>query len=160
MCVCKIFRKREGGVVRYSFSSSIQGGLADVVFTLENKEVVPVHRSIIVARSSTLRQMLQDIKIKSKRLIGPPALVKEVLKFLYCAMPPANLESIATKLLPVAHQYGVIDFRALCERALRRILTVENLVDILVLAEVNDCHGLITFCLPFYKANALRSRFR
>ena len=38
--------------------------------------------------------MLQDAQVKSKRLIGPPALVKEVLKFLYCGMPPENLESI------------------------------------------------------------------
>ena len=98
--------------------------------------------------------MLQDPQVKSKRLIGPPALVKEVLKFFYCGMPPENLESIAMELLPVAHQYGVTELRALCERALRRILTVENLVDILVLAEVNDCQGLITFCLPFFKANS------
>ena len=109
------------------------------------------------ATPGALRQVfMKDTDGTVATIRGPPSLVKEVIKFLYSGMPPENLESIAMELLPVAHMYGVVELRALCDRALRCNLTVDNLVDILILSEVNNCPGLFTFCLPLYKANASR----
>ena len=111
----------------------------------------------MLATPGGLRQLLvKNAAVKVNAIRGPPSLVKEVVKFLYSGMPPENLESIAMELLPVAHMYGVVELRALCDRALRCNLTVDNLVDILILSEINNCPGLFTFCLPLYKANASR----
>ena len=79
-----------------------------------------------------------------------------MIKFFYCGLPPEDLESFAMDLLPVSRQFRAYGLRNMCDHALRRILTVENLVDILVLSEENFCPDLFTFCLPLYKATASR----
>ena len=144
------------GSTVHCVSALEQGGFADVVLTLENDEKVPVHRSILLARSGVFREWLMDPSVKEKRISGPPALVKEVIKYFYSGMPPEDLESIAMELLPVAYQYVAGKLRQMCVHALRRILTMDNLVDILILSETNECPELFSFCLPFYKANAKR----
>ena len=74
-------------------------------------------------------------------------------------MPPENIESIAMELLPLAKRYEAHSLGVMCELALRRILSVENVVDILILTEVHgepkNHIGLFEYCLPLYKANAL-----
>jgi len=135
-----------------------EGGYADVLVELENGESVPVHRSFLFARSSYFRSLLAETGTVSKKIpvTGAPALVKEVIRFFYCGLPPENLESLAMDLLPVAMQFRAYELREMCDHALRRILTVENLVDILVLSEENSCPGLFAFCLPLCRASASR----
>merc|ERR1712142_959280 len=133
-----------------------EGGYADVLLELENGESVPVHRSLVIARSSYFRSLLAETGIVSKKIPGTPALVKEVIRFFYCGLPPENLESLAMDLLPVARQFYAYELRNMCDYALRRTLTVENLVDILVLSEENCCPRLFAFCLPLYRASASR----
>ena len=135
---------------------SWQGGYADVLLELENGESVPVHRSLLIARSSHFRSLLAGAETVSKKVPGAPALVKEVIRFFYCGLPPENLESLAMDLLPVARQFYAYELRNMCDYALRRTLTVENLVDVLVLSEENCCPGLFAFCLPLYRASASR----
>ena len=123
---------------------------------LENGESVPVHRSLLIARSSYFFYWLAETEIVSEKILGAPALVKEVIKFFYCGLPPENLESLAMDLLPLADRFEAYELLDMCDHALRRILTVENLVDILILSEEHFCERLFTFCLPLFKATAPR----
>ena len=86
---------------------------------LENGESVPVHRSLLIARSSYFRSLLAETEIVSKKIFGAPALVKEVIRFFYCGLPPENLESLAMDLLPVARQFRAYKLRNMCDYALR-----------------------------------------
>ena len=128
--------------------------------TFENGESIQAHRCVLRARSPPLKAALQSHDVKSYKLDGPPAVLKELIRFWYSNMPPENIESIAMELLPLTQRYEAYSLGVMCDLALRRILSVENLVDILILSEIYAGPvlkegGLFKYCLPLYKANAL-----
>lgn len=132
-----------------------QSSCTDITLILEDGGRVGAHRCILLALDPPLSLNMQNRSRKRFELAGNPAAVRECIKFWYSCSPPENLESIAFELLPVAKKYGGPELFRMCDMALRRILSVENVVDILILNEVHNVPGLFHYCLPVYKANAL-----
>ena len=127
-----------------------------MILTLEDGGTVAAHRCILCARSHrSLKEALESPSIKSYQLDGNPALVRELIKFWYSGMPPEDIESIALELFPVAHKYEESELVQMCALACRRILSEENVVDILIISDVYKPRGLFKYCVPFYKANVL-----
>lgn len=133
-----------------------QSSCTDITLTLEDGKSIQAHRCILRARSPFLRSALASLLVNDYKLDGSPVVVKELVKFLYSGAAPENLESIAIELLPLAKKYRIDDLFLMCERALRRILSLDNLVDILILSQVYDLPLLFKYCLPFYQANSMR----
>ena len=128
---------------------------SDVTIHLEDGSGVQAHKCILRVRCPPLVSALESHSVKSYQLDGNPRLVKALIKYLYSGMPPANLEFIAMELLPVAERFQVADLVRLCILSLRRILSAETVVDILIQSQVYDAEDLFDYCLPVYKANAL-----
>ena len=122
---------------------------------MENEEAVHAHRSILCARSEYFREKFAGEYV-DLNLPGPPALVREVLRFFYSGLHPENLESLATELLPVAALYKANGLKELCVLITRRCLTVENLVDALISSFDGKSQELFDYCLPLFKANVSR----
>ena len=147
-------------VVRFRASCEIllfipfwQNDCADVTLRFEGEEILRVHKPILRARSKVFKLVLgNESELKAKHRFAH----REFFKFLYSGEPPENLETIALELLPVASKYGVDELKTLCDHAIRRILSADNVVDILSLAEANGCPDLCLYCLPVFKANASR----
>ena len=117
---------------------------SDVVFCVQGIEF-PAHRAILSARSPVLKAMLQhDMKEKlTNRVDVPdvePELFKTFLLFIYTGRIQGDLQQLAEQLVPVADKYQVRDLKNNCEKVLIRNLTVENVVDLLLLA---DFHSVI-----------------
>ena len=127
---------------------------ADLILTLEDGESIHAHRCILHIRSPVLKSALQSHDVKSYKLDGPPALLKELIKFWYSGISPENLDSIAVRLLPLAAKYETSGLVEMCLSTISRILSVFNVVDILILSEELDIPWLFQYSLPLYKANA------
>ena len=82
-----------------------------------------------------------------------PLIFKELLKFMYSGLTPENLDDIAIKLLPLADKYLLSELKQLCVTAIRRVLSVENITEVLQIADDHDCPDLFKYCVPFFKAN-------
>ena len=128
---------------------------SDVTIHFEGCSRVQAHKCILRVRCPPLDAALESHSVKSYQLDGNPQHVKALIKYLYSGMPPANLEFIAMELLPVAERFQVADLVRLCILSLRRILSAETVVDILIQSQVYDAEDLFDYCLPVYKANAL-----
>ena len=82
-----------------------------------------------------------------------PLIFKEALKFMYSGLTPENLDDIAVQLLPLADKYLLDELKQLCDSAIRRILSVDNIAEVLRVADDHDCPDLFKYCVPFFKAN-------
>ena len=134
---------------------------ADVVFLVgqRDKEKINAHKSILSARSTYFRSLFEpsanwkENQCNEIELDEDPPVFKEVLKFLYCGLPPENFDQIAIELLPVADKYILDELKELCDLAIRRILSPENVVNVLQIANKHNCFDLFVYCLPLFKAN-------
>ena len=82
-----------------------------------------------------------------------PEMVKEVIKFLYSGMLPDNIDAIAMDLLPLADRFGVDGLKEMRVAAIIWTLSVENVIDALMLAEYHSCDDLMEACIPLFKEN-------
>ncbi|KAF0900523.1 hypothetical protein E2562_032119 [Oryza meyeriana var. granulata] len=139
---------------------------ADVTFKVQ-EETFYAHRMILAARSPVFKAELYGA-MKEKdadHVIAitdvQPAVFKALLHFIYTdAMPPdlagdnddnSNTDRVdmARHLLVAADRYAVERLRVICERVLRRSLSVETVIDTMAMADQHSCHELKESCLEF-----------
>ena len=112
---------------------------------------------ILCARSEYFRDVFATSGDLTRHHVpGTAVLVRKVLDFFYSGLAPGNLESVAVTLLPLASLFKADGLKELCVCAIRRSVTVENLVDVLVCSDASQCQELFDYCLPLFKANASR----
>ena len=83
--------------------------------------------------ATTNRMVIEDIDATS---------FKAVLKFLYCGRLPEDLQTSAKNYLPVAEKYDIRELKEACEIALIKTLTIRNVVEIMIMADVFRCNVL------------------
>ena len=107
-----------------------------------NGKVFSCHQSILAARSSVFRAMLQAEmrEAQTKRIDiqdSRPEIVGEMLRFIYTGdISDENLTVMATDLLRVADMYELDFLRKMCEANLCSSLKVENSIEYLVLGDM------------------------
>jgi len=157
--VCKfpIMNKRDvtlnGDMVRLYENAEA----TDVTFRV-GKEQIKAHKAVLMARSSYFDSMFgSGMEETQTNLVevkdADPDTFKELIKFLYSGLLPENIDAIGMGLLPIADRYGVKELQEMCEVAIRRNLSVENLIESLILAETHHCEDLMQSCLPLFKKN-------
>lgn len=133
------------------------GKRADFTFIV-GKEKIKAHKAILTARSNHFANMFDsgmrecaenEVEIHD----AEPLEFKEFLKFLYSGSSPKNLPEIATSLMPLADRYGAIELKDMCVEAIRCSLSNENVVDVLLLADLHDSPDLMKFGISWFKAN-------
>ena len=107
-----------------------------------NGKVFSCHQSILAARSSVLRAMLQAEmrEAQTKRIViqdSTPEIVGEILRFIYTGdISDEKLSEMVTDLLRVADMYELDFLRKMCEANLCSTLKVENSIELLVLGDM------------------------
>ena len=129
---------------------------ADVTLLVGN-EKIKAHKGHLIARSTYFRSLFgsgwTESLTNEVQLDEDPLIFKAALKFMYSGLTPENLEDVAIKLLPLADKYLLDELKQLCDSAIRRILSVENIAEVLRVADDHDCPDLFKYCVPFFKAN-------
>jgi len=130
---------------------------ADVNFIV-GTETIKAHKLILVARSTYFQNMFRSgmEESRSNKVQVPnasPDIVKEMLKFIYSGAAPKNILDIGTQLLPLADQYGLDELKKMCESAVGSRISVDNVIEVLLLADLHNCPKLTKRCIPLFKAN-------
>ncbi|XP_063089624.1 speckle-type POZ protein-like [Cavia porcellus] len=111
------------------------------------------HKAILAARSPVFMALLEHEKQGSKKnrveiSDMDPEVFKEMIYFMYTGKAP-NLGIMATELLEAASRFGLERLKLMCENHLCSNLSVENAVEILILADLHSAPQLKTRTLDF-----------
>ncbi|NXC16959.1 SPOPL protein, partial [Corythaeola cristata] len=116
------------------------------------------HKSVLAARSPVFNAMFEHEMEESKKNRVEindvdPEVFKEMMRFIYTGKAP-NLEKMADNLLAAADKYALERLKVMCEEALCSNLSVENVADILILADLHSAEQLKAQAIDFI--NVLR----
>jgi len=78
-----------------------------------------------------------------------PEVMAELLRFIYTGKTAANLDNMAADLLAAADKYALERLKVMCEEALCNGLTVENVCDVLILADLHSAEQLKAQAIEF-----------
>ena len=121
-------------------------------------EQLHCHKVVLIARSSFFRGLFQSGMRESQTNSvamddASPAIYRNLLQFLYSGRLPSNMTEIAFDLLPLADKYALDELKAACEDIVRSLLTVDNVIQTIILADLHHCPDLFRFCLSLFKEN-------
>ena len=102
------------------------------------------HKAILAARSQVFQAMFShDMEEKKNCRVEvkdvEPDVMAELLRFIYTGKTAANL---AADLLAAADKYALERLKVMCEEALCNGLTVENVCDVLKIADLHSAEQL------------------
>ncbi|XP_047336657.1 BTB/POZ and TAZ domain-containing protein 4-like [Impatiens glandulifera] len=136
---------------------------ADVSIQTDNDGLILAHASVLGMSSPVLKAMLKNTKPNDRRhhrsisIRGVPhEAVRVFVRFLYSSwQEPSEIKENALPLLVLSHKYAVPELKRVCERQLEigRMLTMENVIDILQLALLCDAPRLSLICHRFVAQN-------
>ncbi|KAL4636259.1 speckle-type POZ protein-like A isoform X1, partial [Arapaima gigas] len=111
------------------------------------------HKSILAARSPVFNAMFEHEMEESKKnrvdiSDVDPDVFKEMMGFIYTGKAP-NLDKMADNLLAAADKYALERLKVMCEEALCSSLSVENVADILILADLHSAEQLKAQAIDF-----------
>ncbi|NXG52197.1 SPOPL protein, partial [Psilopogon haemacephalus] len=120
------------------------------------------HKSVLAARSPVFNAMFEHEMEESKKNRVEiddvdPEVFKEMMRFIYTGKAP-NLESMADNLLAAADKYALERLKVMCEEALCSNLSVENVADILILADLHSAEQLKAQAIDFINRQVLLMR--
>ncbi|XP_060232927.1 speckle-type POZ protein-like [Meriones unguiculatus] len=116
------------------------------------------HKAILAARSPVFRAMFEhEMEERQKNRVEihnmKPEVFKEMMAFIYTGKVP-NLHTMAAGVLAAADKYGLEHLKVLCEDALCRDLSVENVAHALFLADLHSAEQLKMQALDFISEHA------
>ncbi|XP_053117462.1 speckle-type POZ protein-like isoform X2 [Hemicordylus capensis] len=116
------------------------------------------HKSILAARSPVFNAMFEHEMEESKKNRVEindvdPEVFKEMMRFIYTGKAP-NLDKMADNLLAAADKYALERLKIMCEEALCSNLSVENVADILILADLHSAEQLKAQAIDFINSQA------
>lgn len=111
------------------------------------------HKSILAARSPVFNAMFEHEMEESKKNRVEindvdPEVFKEMMRFIYTGKAP-NLGKMANSLLAAADKYALERLKGMCEEFLCSNLSVENVADTLVLADLHSAEQLKAHAIDF-----------
>uniref|UniRef100_A0A087XT90 Speckle type BTB/POZ protein like a n=1 Tax=Poecilia formosa TaxID=48698 RepID=A0A087XT90_POEFO len=112
------------------------------------------HKSILAAaRSPVFNAMFEHEMEESKKnrvdiSDVDPDVFREMMGFIYTGKAP-NLEKMADNLLAAADKYALERLKVMCEEALCNSLSVENVADTLILADLHSAEQLKAQAIDF-----------
>uniref|UniRef100_A0A667Z2V9 Speckle type BTB/POZ protein like a n=1 Tax=Myripristis murdjan TaxID=586833 RepID=A0A667Z2V9_9TELE len=108
---------------------------------------------ISISRSPVFNAMFEHEMEESKKnrvdiSDVDPDVFKEMMGFIYTGKAP-NLEKMADNLLAAADKYALERLKVMCEEALCNSLSVENVADTLILADLHSAEQLKAQAIDF-----------
>ncbi|KAK0179587.1 hypothetical protein PV327_005325 [Microctonus hyperodae] len=129
-----------------------------------SNEEIPVHASVIAARSDVLADMIVPVVMENngemnyRYVLELPELsrdiTEELLRYIYSDHVD-NLDTLVSQLLSAAERYRLQGLKELCERNLIETLTPENVASLLLIADEFSCDALKRASLAYCEENAM-----
>ncbi|KAK2161622.1 hypothetical protein LSH36_113g04013 [Paralvinella palmiformis] len=116
------------------------------------------HKAMLAARSPVFNAMFEH-EMEEKKLGRVEILdvdhevMEEMLRFIYTGEAP-NLDKMADDLLAAADKYDLERLKVMCEEALCSSLVVDNVSEVLVLADLHSAQQLKTHAIDFINSHA------
>lgn len=138
-------------------SLSLNKEICDVTLHVQDKEY-KAHKAILIARSTVFAAMfLHDTSEKKSGNINipdcDPESFKEFLEFLYCGKLEEISSYSALHLYKTSDKYDIQELKTFCSEFLMKNLTVENLCEIVILADKYDDTKLLSAAQCFFNKN-------
>ncbi|XP_017464240.1 PREDICTED: speckle-type POZ protein-like, partial [Rhagoletis zephyria] len=133
------------------------GELSDFTIVVGTTEI-PVHKCVLSAHSPFFKAMFSHDCTKEaqeKKVIIPDVSIdamKDFLQFIYTGVKPQN-GSLSPELLTLADKYQVGDLKYLCADYLSSVLTIDNVANVYLVADLHNASGLKDNCLAFMASN-------
>uniref|UniRef100_A0A0D9X9Y2 BTB domain-containing protein n=1 Tax=Leersia perrieri TaxID=77586 RepID=A0A0D9X9Y2_9ORYZ len=142
---------------------------ADVSFMVDG-ETFPAHRAVLAARSPVFKAELFGSMVESKMSCITlhdiePETFRSLLQFIYTDELPEDCtelegssstttarDELFKKLLAAADRYDLSRLKLMCEQKLSETVSVDNVLPMLVFAEMHNCPDLKRRCLDFVLA--------
>ncbi|XP_033624541.1 speckle-type POZ protein-like [Asterias rubens] len=129
---------------------------SDVTLCVTGKEFL-AHKAILAARSPVFNAMFEhEMEEKKHGRVEitdvEPEVMNEILRFIYTGKAP-NLEKMADELLAAADKYALERLKVMCEDALCSNLVIENVADVLVLADLHSADQLKAVAIDFINSS-------
>ncbi|XP_014673489.1 PREDICTED: protein roadkill-like isoform X2 [Priapulus caudatus] len=129
---------------------------SDVTLCVGGREV-QAHKAILSARSAVFAAKLYGMETCNKisRIdIGDMEhdVLIEIIIYIYTSKSP-NLKKMPSKLLAAADKYALERLKIMCEEALCSNLNIDNVADVLILADQHRAVQLKGQCIDFIKSH-------
>ncbi|XP_057318999.1 speckle-type POZ protein B-like [Microplitis mediator] len=129
---------------------------SDVVLIVGNKKI-KAHKSILIARSPILaamftHEMYENLNNEATITDVDPDIIEKMLEFIYTDQV-TDLDVDAGYLLEAADKYQLQKLKELCEESLSRSITVNNAVEVLILADRQNAPDLLDYAAQFIAIN-------
>lgn len=134
-----------------------RNAFSDVTLCVKGREF-QAHKSILAARSPVFNAMFEH-EMEEKKLNRveitdvDDEVMKEILRFIYTGKAP-NLEKMADDLLAAADKYALERLKVMCEEALCSNLVIDNVAEILVLADLHSADQLKGVAIDYINSHA------
>lgn len=124
---------------------------SDFTFVIGTEEI-KAHKAILSARFSYFSTMLASGMVETSsnicRLEDVDAeAFKHLLKYIYCGKLPDDWAETAFSLLPLADRFNLPELRDACAHWMEKGLTMKNVCDTLIAADLYQCADLKKKCL-------------
>ena len=133
------------------------GKFADATIVCQGKEF-PCHKAILAGRSSVFEAMFSpnfkegmENKVEVEDVAAD--VIEDMLIFIYGG-EVGDLQGRASELLVAAEKYHLEDLKKFCEESLCVNITVENVLDMMELADLHNAANLRSMALKFIGRNA------
>lgn len=125
---------------------------ADVTLSCQGREY-KCHKALLCARSQVFAAMFEHDMEESKHnrvdiTDVDPDVMGDMLRFVYTGKA-SQLETMAADLLAAADKYALERLKVMCEEALCNGLTVENVSEVLILADLHSAEQLKAQAIDF-----------
>ncbi len=112
-----------------------------------------VHKAFLVSQSPVFKKMFEvGMEERKSNIIDvqdiSPAVMSDLVAYLYTGTAP-NISTLAKELLNAADKYEISRLFSMCECELEAILKVDNVIEILSLADLHSAVNLKKACLKF-----------
>lgn len=130
-----------------------EGYQADVRILTDDRGIILAHSNVLGVASSVIRSMLDGTKVQGNfrciKIRGVPSEAARVfIRFLYSSCyAPEDMKRFVLHLLVLSHSFAISSLKRACVSQLeQRLLTTDNVVDVLQLARLCDAPRLALMC--------------
>lgn len=133
-----------------------KSAFSDVTLSVGGKDFY-VHKAILAARSVVFNAMFEhEMEERKQNRVEitdvEHNVMTEMLRFVYTGKV-SNLDKMADELLAAADKYALERLKVMCEESLCNGLSVDNVCEILVLADLHSADQLKTHAMDFINAH-------
>ncbi|KAF7458729.1 putative kelch repeat protein [Cryptosporidium felis] len=156
-------RKLSGSIYSKNFSLPMLSNLdslvdnpdfSDIVFVLENGELLYAHKCILAAQSQYFKSMFRIgmVESESKEIHLEHVTKKDfkvLIRFLYTSYLDETDLQVLCNVMLLADSYNITALSDLCNKTIKQLVEVGNVCELIKIAHCCNNSQLVQFCVDF-----------